>query len=104
MSMSDSARFHLRLTGAVWLLALSAGAATRGPIVVGPDDDLQAAINGANAGDVIALAAGATYTGNFVLRAHGGSAVVTIRTQPTDQLPKPGQRVTPEDAPRLAKL
>jgi hypothetical protein len=104
MSMSDAASFHLRLTGAVWLLALSAGATARGPIVVGPNDDLQAAINGAHPGDVITLTAGASYTGNFVLRAYGASGVVTIRTQPNNQLPKPGQRVSPEDAPRLAKL
>jgi hypothetical protein len=50
------------------------------------------------------LTPGATYSGNFVLPVHGGSGVVTIRTRPDDQLPAPGQRMTPQDAPRLAKL
>lgn len=104
MFMSASASVQLRLFAAVIVLALSAGAASRSAIVVGPGGDLQAAINGAVAGDVITLTPGATYTGNFVLPVHGGSGVVTIRTRSDDRLPGPGKRVRPEDAPRLAKL
>src|SRR5262249_7935956 len=43
---------------------LPTGGAT---ISVGAGDDLQAAIDEANPGDVIVLEAGATFTGNFVL-------------------------------------
>jgi len=95
---------RVRLSAAVLMLALSAGASARSTISVGPGGDLQAAINGASGGDVINLTAGATYTGNYVLPVHGGNGVITIRTRPDDQLPGPGQRVSPQDAPRLAKL
>lgn len=99
-----SLRLRIRLSTLLAMLMLSGGAAARGTISVGPGGDLQAAINGAAAGDVIILTPGATYTGNFVLPARSGSGVVTIRTRADDQLPRPGERVSPEDAPRLAKL
>jgi hypothetical protein len=102
--MHVSATFGVRLAAVLVLLALSGGASARSTISVAPGGDLQAAINSASGGDVINLTAGATYTGNFVLPVHGGNGVVTIRTRPDDQLPLPGQRVSPEDAPRLAKL
>ncbi len=66
--------------------------------------DLQAAITRAAPGDVIALEAGATYSGNFVLPVKSGDAVITIRTEARDGLPASGQRVSPQDAPLLAKL
>jgi hypothetical protein len=102
--MRVSAGFRVRLSAALLMLALSIGASARSAISVGPGGDLQAAINAASSGDVITLTGGATYTGNFVLPVHGGSGVVTIRTRPDAQLPAPGQRVSPEDAPALAKL
>ncbi len=86
------------------MLTLWVGASARTTIPVDLGGDLQAAINRASAGDVIDLTAGATYTGNFVLPVHGGNGVITIRTRPDGQLPGPGRRVTPQDAPRLAKL
>jgi len=104
MSICASACLPLRTCAAVLVLALSTGATARSAIVVGPGGDLQAAINGATGGDVITLTAGVTYTGNFLLPTHGGSGVVTIRTKPDDRLPAPGQRVSPQDAPRLARL
>jgi hypothetical protein len=67
--------------------------------------DLQQAIDRARAGDVISLAPGTTYTGNFVLPARDGTTYITIRTGGDDQrLPRAGQRVLPAHAERLAKL
>jgi hypothetical protein len=66
--------------------------------------NLQTALNSAVRGDVIELAAGATYTGNFTLPAKAGTGWITIRTRTT--LPAPGTRMTPALAStaRLAKL
>ena len=67
--------------------------------------DLQAAINGAQAGDTILLAAGAVYRGSFLLPAKSGNLYVTIRSAaPDTTLPAAGVRVGPADAPRLAKI
>jgi len=68
---------------------------------------LQAALDGARGGDVILLAPGATYTGNFVLRRHASaSAWVTIRTGPGGAAggPPAGTRVTPALARSFARL
>jgi hypothetical protein len=68
-------------------------------------DSLQAAINGARPGDIIQLAAGATFLGNFTLPDHGGTADVTIRSAtPDSQLPATGARITPAHAPLLARI
>lgn len=75
-----------------------------GPVTVGPDESLQDAINRARPGDVILLAPGATYVGNFLLPAKQGSAYITIRTAAVDGLPRAGQRIVPAQAARLAKL
>jgi len=68
--------------------------------------DLQAALDGAQLGDAILLAPGASYVGNFVLRNKGGAngcgAWITIRTETT--LPPAGQRVTPSTASQFAKI
>jgi hypothetical protein len=64
--------------------------------------DLQAAINNAARGDVIQLAAGARFVGNFYLPAKAGSGWITIRTATT--LPAEGTRVTPSMASSFAKL
>jgi hypothetical protein len=64
--------------------------------------DLQAAINNAARGDVIQLAAGARFVGNFYLPAKAGTGWVTIRTGTT--LPAEGTRVTPSMASSFAKL
>ena len=76
-------------------------------LVVRPDGDLQAALDQARPGDVVVLEAGATYTGNFVLPAKDGSSTrpITIRSSTDDRrLPGPTERVSPDDAPLLAKL
>jgi plastocyanin len=64
--------------------------------------DLQAAIDSAQRGDVILLAAGATFTGNFVLPAKPGSGWVTIMSAGT--LPPEGTRATPATATSYARL
>jgi len=67
--------------------------------------DFQAALDSAQPGDTIVLQAGATYTGNFVLPAKGGSAFITIRSSAADAvLPGPTTRITPSYADRLPKI
>jgi hypothetical protein len=63
---------------------------------------LQAALNSAVRGDVIELAAGARFTGNFVLPPKAGTGWITIRTAGT--LPSAGTRVTPATAAGFAKI
>jgi len=88
----------------VGLLALTsaAGAAT---ITVPAGGNLQAALNQAQPGDTILLAAGATFRGNFILPAKGGTAFITIRSSaPDSSLPAAGQRIAPGHAALLPKL
>lgn len=74
-------------------------------VVVAAGGDLQAAINSAQPGDTILLAAGAEFVGNFVLPKKTGDAYITIRTSTPDaSLPPRGRRIRPADAPLLAKL
>lgn len=76
-----------------------------GSIRVPAGADLQQAIDRAQAGQTLLLAAGATYVGNFNLPAHAGDAFITIKTEGEgDGLPGDAVRITPADAPRLAKL
>jgi hypothetical protein len=107
---------------AALLLALAAGGAaaaapalprllTVGPlpaeghvIAVPAGGDLQSALDTAQPGDVIALAAGATYTGPFTLPRKPGDGWITIRSSALDRLPPAGTRVTPQHAPLMPKL
>lgn len=74
-------------------------------VYVAAGGDLQAAIDRAVGGDTIFLQAGATFVGNFRLKVHAGSGVVTIRSSAPDaQLPAPGARISPSHAPLLPKL
>jgi hypothetical protein len=67
--------------------------------------DLQSALNNANPGDTILLAAGATYVGNFVLPAKSGTGVITIRSSaPDSSLPGATARIDPSYSPQLPKL
>ena len=67
--------------------------------------DLQAALDEARPGDQIALAAGATFSGAFVLRAKPGDGWIVVRTDaPEGDLPARGTRLTPDAAPGLAKI
>lgn len=73
-----------------------------GRISVPAGGDLQGAINAARRGDVIELAPGATYTGNFILPAKAGTDWIVIRTATT--LPPEGTRVTPASAAGFARI
>src|SRR5436309_15655887 len=67
-----------------------------GVIDVAPGGDLQAAIDQAQPGDTIRLAAGTTYTGSFVLPAKTGAGTIVIRTSaPDTALPPEGTRMNP---------
>jgi purple acid phosphatase-like protein/parallel beta helix pectate lyase-like protein len=81
-------------TGRTINVAANAGAAA-----------VQAAIDQAQPGDVVMLAAGATFTGNFRLPNKSGSGWVIIRTSAADaDLPPPGTRVTPANSALMPKL
>jgi hypothetical protein len=83
----------------------TAPAPTGRTIRVAAGGDLQAALNSAQQGDVVALASGATFTGNFLLPPKSCAGWVTIRTDIDDsQLPATGQRITPSYASKLAKI
>ena len=85
-------------------VCLSASVSTASTINVAAGGDLQAAINGAQPGDTIALARGAVFTGGFVLPNKAGSAVITIRTAGDDGFPGDGGRIGPNNSAQLAKL
>ncbi|HKQ62827.1 MAG TPA: hypothetical protein VJS92_16160 [Candidatus Polarisedimenticolaceae bacterium] len=65
--------------------------------------DLQAALDRAQPGDVVALEPGATFSGNFTLPPKPGAAWIVLRTG-TDRLPPAGRRLRPAQAALLAKL
>jgi hypothetical protein len=75
----------------------SAMPSTSGAVIAVPaNGDLQQAINQAKPGDVIELAQGATYSGNFVLPNKGSSTSwIVIRPAAGTPLPAEGQRMTP---------
>jgi len=66
--------------------------------------NLQAALDSAAPGDIIELPAGATFIGNFVLPQKNGTAYITIRTVPSDDLPKANERVSPNHSGKLARI
>jgi hypothetical protein len=90
------------------LCAVACGVAAFGDtatVTVPAGGKLQEAIDRARPGDVLVLEPGATYVGNFVLPAKQGDQYITIRTAGEgDGLPRPGQRVLPLHAARLAKM
>src|SRR5690349_10666474 len=65
--------------------------------------DLQAALDAAQPGDVITLAQGGIYVGNFRLPVKDGDRYITLRTGGTG-LPGAGVRMSPHYAPRLAVI
>ena len=71
-----------------------AGAATR---TVNAGGDLQAALNAAQPGDEVVVAAGARFTGMFQLPVKPFGPVITIRSSQV----LPARRLTPADAPLL---
>jgi hypothetical protein len=75
-------------------------AVTGRSIRVDAGDNLQSALGRVRRGDEIVLAAGARFTGNFVLPALSGTTAdgwVTIRGDKSDRLPPLGTRVAPGD-------
>src|SRR5204863_2087091 len=94
-------RWLLVLATAIGLGAALAGGTT---VTVRAGDDLQRALNEAKPGDTILLERAATFTGNFVLPAHAGDGVITVRTTGDEGLPREGEAITPEAASVLAKL
>jgi PKD repeat protein len=79
--------------------------ASAASIYVPDGGDLQQALDAAQPGDVILLAQGAEYVGNFVLPVKTGDGWITIRTFiPDAVLPPPGVRILPAYAPLLARL
>ncbi|HMI92749.1 MAG TPA: hypothetical protein VK509_15340, partial [Polyangiales bacterium] len=66
--------------------------------------DLQAALDDAQPGDTLALAAGATFDGPFTLPRKRGSGWIVVRSSAADRLPKAGTRVTPAHAQLMPKL
>ncbi|WP_284352990.1 hypothetical protein, partial [Roseisolibacter agri] len=57
--------------------------------------DLQAALDAAQPGDVITLANGATYAGNFVLPSKPAGGWIVVRPADLSGLPAEGARVAP---------
>jgi hypothetical protein len=77
---------------------------------VGPQGNLQAALESARPGDEIVLQAGATYTGSFILplkagasRMPGTGPVIIVRSSGLANL-REGHRVSPGDTLMLARL
>jgi hypothetical protein len=68
--------------------------------------NLQSALNRAQPGDVVLLAPGAVYQGNYTLPTRRcGGGWITVRTDtPDDSLPAEGERITPLFSGRLAKI
>ncbi len=76
-------------------------------IAVAAGGDLQGALNSAQPGDVVELAAGATFTGNFIAPAKPGADAahwVLVRTSSYASLPAGGNRVSPSNAASMAKI
>ena len=68
-------------------------------------DNLQDALNAAQPGDTILLEEGAEFVGNFVLPVKAGEGWITLRSAAPDTvLPASGVRISPSDAPLLARL
>ena len=94
------------------ILQPSASASATGKVLnLVAGDDLQKALDAAAPGDVISLPAGAMFEGPFTLSPKNTNSKtelsrwITIRTRAGPQrLPKAGVRVSPSNAPAMAKL
>ena len=87
------------------LAATRPGGVDAATVVIRAGDNLQAALDRAQPGDVLMLEAGATFIGNFVLPVKSGATYITVRSAaPDDVLPGASTRITPAYAPLLPKL
>ena len=86
------------------VLAVVSRIASCAQIRVAAGGDLQAALDNAQPGDTLVLAAGATFTGPFTLPKKTGSSWITIESSALAQLPPAGARVTPNDAPNMPRI
>ncbi len=78
--------------------------ATGASIPVHAGDDLQAALDAADAGDELVLDAGATFTGSFILPDKPGQATIVVRSSQLAALPAEGVRVGPEHAASMPRI
>ncbi|HSS20835.1 MAG TPA: hypothetical protein VLL54_12230 [Pyrinomonadaceae bacterium] len=102
-------RRWLAVLWTVVLVVLAGTSSKASTIVVPAGGDLQGAISAAACGDDIAVQAGATFSGNFVLKYKGACTgtdadYITIHTSNLTALPAAGSRVTPNDAAAMTKL
>ncbi|REK25023.1 MAG: hypothetical protein DWQ42_12295 [Planctomycetota bacterium] len=103
---------HATVRLLIALLAASAtSAASAKTITVAAGDDLQRALDGVEFGDVVELEAGATFQGNFILRAlerprrrFTDEDWITIRSTEHEKLPQRGDRVQPAHAKHMPKI
>src|SRR5207249_11202520 len=87
------------------LLNTAYTAPTGATITVPAGGDFQAALNSAQPGDQILLAAGATYVGPFTLPVKAGNSWILIRSPTADaNLPAEGQRMKPAYAAGPPKI
>jgi Right handed beta helix region len=88
-----------------WLLLSLVGVSSTqaASVSVAEGGDLQAALNQAQGGDTITLAAGAAFTGHYQLAHNGSSRWITIQSSAIGSLPA-GQRVSKTQANFLPKL
>jgi hypothetical protein len=75
-----------------------------GTVEVPAGGDLQAALDDAQPGDTLVLAAGATFDGPFTLPRKRGSGWIVVRGSAADQLPQAGTRIGPSHARLMPKL
>jgi hypothetical protein len=98
----------LLAAAAVIAFAVTSTSVKAATIQVGAGGDFQAALNAAQPGDIIELAAGATFVGPFTLPHKVGSGTdldwITIRTSAPDSSLPPGQRVSPANASVMPKI
>jgi hypothetical protein len=101
--MDNSVRGWLRQGLALAILVSGARIGEAATTRVHAGDDLQAALNAAEPGDILLLDSGATFTGNFVLPLKAGTQTITVTTDHAS-LPGPGVRISPSTSPLLAKI
>lgn len=89
---------------AAFFVAMQASAASAATINVPAGGDFQAALNAAQPGDTIVLAAGAVYTGPYSLPYKSGSAYITVQSSALASLPAVGVRVSPANANAMPKI